>query len=197
MLACVFGLLAVSCSKKTEKAGGSSPVNQPQPGAPPARQNPQPASAPASVTVKNRTPAALLSALPCKMEGKKGIFAVFPDNPAAGQACFSLYPARGNEPEIPKFDIQGGGMHIIFHDTAGNEPGGIKLMRWEELDARPCLEPACGKEIPVKREIYSARGESGWTYIIVTPEKPIDFASIPGGYYGLIMGADKYIPLFQ
>lgn len=151
----------------------------------------------APIPVKNRIPAALLAALPCKMEGKKGAFAVFPDNPAAGQICFSHYPARGNEPDIPKFDIQGGGMHIIFHYSAGSEPGEMKLMRWANRDGKPCLEAACGEEILVKREIYSAPGESGWTYIIITPEKPVDFASVTGGYYGLVMGAEKYIPLFQ
>ncbi|MEW6201741.1 MAG: hypothetical protein AB1546_07190 [bacterium] len=154
-------------------------------------------SVPTSIPVKHRTPAELLMALPCKLEGKKGIFAVFPDNPAAGQVCFSLYPARGNEPDIPKFDIQGGGMHIIFHDTTGSEPGDIKLMRWQERDGKPCLDAACGKEVTIKREIHNAPGEAGWTYIIVTPETPIDFASVSGEYYGIFIGADKYLPLFQ
>jgi hypothetical protein len=154
------------------------------------------ASAPAHIPVKQRTPAALLAALPCKMNGKKGVFAVFPDNTAAGQICFGLYFQQGNALNIRKFDIQSGGMHIIFHDVAGIKPGAMKLMKWEDRAGQPCLEAACGKEIPVKRETYSAPGDSGWTYVIVTPEKPIDFASVRGAYYCLVIGADKYLPLF-
>lgn len=195
----VAALCLPSCSGDKTKRGGEqrkpAPATGEQKRGGAVATNPTSASAP--ISVKKRTPAELLAALPCKMEGKKGVFAVFPDNTVAGQVCFGLYPARGSDQEIPKFDIQGGGMHIIFHDTSGNEPGGIKLMRWEERDGRPCLEAACGKEIPVKREIYSAPGDSGWTYIIVTPEKLLDFASIPVGYYGLIVGADKYLPLFK
>jgi hypothetical protein len=165
-------------------------------------QTANPASSPvsepaAAVTAKKRTPAELLAAIPCKLENKKGIFAVFPDNPAAGQGCFGLYPAGGNNPDIPKFDIQGGGMHIMIHDTARGESGGMKLMRWEERNGKPCLETACGKEIPFKLESYSAPGESGWSYVILTPEKSVDFVSTAGGYIGLVIGADKYIPLFR
>lgn len=149
-----------------------------------------------AIPVKKRPPAQLVAALPCKLEGKEGVFAAFPDNPVAGQVCFGLNPAQGNEAVIPKFDIQGGGVQIIFHFSGGNEPGGIRLMRWEKRDGKPCLEAACGKEIPVKSENYSAPGESGWAYKIITPEKPLDFASAMGGYVGLVIGANKYIPLF-
>jgi hypothetical protein len=177
-----------------EQMRGDTGSGEQKPGGP---NSANPASAVAPIPVKKRIPAELLAAVPCKLESMAGVFAVFPDNPAAGQTCFGIYPVRKNTSDIPKFDIQGGGMHIIFHYTAGNEPGATKLMKWEERGGKPCLEASCGKEIAVRRETYSAPGESGWAYIIITPEKPLDFASVSGGYYGLVMGADKYIPLFQ
>jgi hypothetical protein len=160
-------------------------------------KNTNPASAAAPIPVKKRTPAELIAALPCKLQGVTGVFIVFPDNPAAGQACFSVYPAPGNGLEITQFDIQGGGMHVVFHYTEGGEPGSVKLMRWDERDGNPCLEAACGTEIPVKRETYSDPGESSWSYTIITPEKPLNFVNLSEEYIGLVMGAEKYTPLFH
>ncbi|MEW6202576.1 MAG: hypothetical protein AB1546_11400 [bacterium] len=199
-------LFLPSCSGNKTKKGAEPPKPAPaaekknhggEGTANPASGTKSGAGAATTIPVKKRAPAELLAAIPCKLAGKSGVFAVFPDNQAAGQVCFGLYPARGNEVDIPKFDIRGGGIHIISHYTAGGEPGAMKLMKWEERGGKPCLEAACGNEIPVKRETFSAPGESGWTYIIITPEKTVDFGSVTGGYIGLVMGADKYIPLFH
>lgn len=187
-------LFLQSCSgdktKNSEQAVSSSAREQQRTGIP---EN----AAAAPAATRQRPPAELLAAIPCKLAGKPGVFAAFPDNLAAGQGCFSLYPAQGTEPNIPKFDIQNGGIYVILHNISGSDTGDIKLIKWEERGGSPCLEAECGAEIPARSELYSSPNEAGWNYVIVEPTIPVDLASETGGYYGIVKGSDKYFPLFQ
>lgn len=153
--------------------------------------------APAENSAVRRTPAQLLAAIPCKMQNKKGVFAVFPDNSVAGQICFKLNPANGTEQSIPTFNIQSGGMYIVFHDNSGITPGEASLMKWAVRNGSSCLETDCGKAIASRSETYAAPDEPGWNYLIITPEKSVDFSSSSEGDIGLVVGAEKYLPLFQ
>lgn len=145
---------------------------------------------------RNRTSAELIANLPCKIDTKKGAFAVFPDNPVAGQNCFGLYTPGKPDQKIQVFDIMTDGMYIIFHDAAGAAPQSIKLMQWENRDGRPCMEKACGKQVPTRTESRNAPGNDGWTYTIATPLNPADLISGGKNFYGIVINEENQLPLF-
>ncbi|MEW6202866.1 MAG: hypothetical protein AB1546_12875 [bacterium] len=154
-----------------------------------------------AATAQKKSIGQFLSALPCKLQGKKGVFAVFPDNPVAGQVCFSLSPLQGNKGDIPKFDIRNNGMHIIIHDTAGAATAAMKIVKLQNRGDQPCIEKSCVSEVAVSEETYNAPGEQGWSYIVLTPAESVDITSGAGGYYGAAVrtgAADiVYIPVFN
>lgn len=180
---------AASCSGgKTDKGTGDAPVKE--------QAAAQQEAATNAGAVKTRTPEALLAELPCKMQGKRGAYAVFPDNDVAGQICFKLGAISETEAKIPSFDIHGGNIYVIFHYEGGDEPGEITLARWEDRDGAPCVEDACGTAIATKSEKYSPADEAGWTYVIATPETPLDLAAGDGSHIGLLRPY-KALPLFR
>ena len=202
MVLCFPGCRGGKVEKKTARDNPAAVTEDRRPGAaakavPPGSVAPDAHPASASHAANRKTPEKLIESLPCRLDGKRGVFAVFPDNPVSGQVCFSLYPARGKAADIPTFDIRAGGMYIIFHDTAGITTGPVTLMNWENRGGRPCLDAACGKKIAVKRETYNAPGNAGWTYTIISPVEAVGMSSVNAGYYGVVMnGGAQYLPLF-
>lgn len=200
ILTAIFILAAAallpSCSKQKKPASAENPPATAEKGAPAGAE----AAAPA-VAVKKRTPAELLAAIPCKLNGKKGLFAVFPDNPAAGQICFSLAPPAGNGASVTTFDIQGGSMHIINHDTNNAPAAALKIVKLENRGGKPCVEKSCVSEIAASNENYTDPAETGWRYTILTPSESPNLSSGAGAYFGVAAKSGPadmvYAPVFE
>lgn len=179
LLAAVAATLVSSCRKQEKSPGANKAA----------------AAAPARKTLEQA-----LAGVPCKLENKAGIFAAFPNNPSAGQKCFSLTPESGGKgADIPPFDIKDNTALIIVHESHAVKPETIRLMNWGMRGGAPCTEKDCGEPVPVKSESYADEKKPGWIYIVLTPEKPLGLTG--GSVYGVAVQQpdklEKYLPLFE
>ena len=170
---CAVALVAPSC-KKQEK--------------PPAeKKNTAAQKAPAP---KKKTLEQALAGIPCKLDKKIGVFAVFPKNPVAGQWCFTLTPDTGDQskPGVT-FDIQTNDMIVVVHESRKIDPESVTLVKWEQRDGKICTEKECGSAVAARSVLYEDDKDPGWFYLIITPNKQPDLTTGAGGYYGITSSA--------
>lgn len=150
----------------------------------------KPAAAKKAPAPKKKTLEQALAGIPCNLDKKIGVFAVFPKNPTPGQWCFTLTPETG-DPSNPgaTFDIQTNDMIVVVHETQKIDPKSVTLVKWEQRNGKICTEKECGSAVAAESVLYKDNKDPGWFFLVVTPNKPLDLTTGAGGYYGVTSSA--------
>ena len=176
MILCV-ALSAAACKKQPAKPEADK-------AAAPAKEKP-------AEPQKELTLDEILAEIPCKLNEKRGPYAVFKDNPAAGQNCFSLTVAKEGE-TAPVFDIKTNEFMVVVRDETWMvedlADDDVAFMKYESHDGVPCLAGSCGKTLPYKAKVYSDPADPNLSYLIVTPEEPLPLEPSGDVFYGFAMG---------